>query len=95
MGNYFICTKSEVPALLKKAKAEAAQIIKEFSEFYTTSGVLEIEVEPVSFFRGYGIAGKLTWDGKVIKEEKDIGLLFLSLNEMMLSRMIEFGFTAH
>ena len=85
-------SRSDAPALIKRAEAEAAQILKEFSEFYATAGKLEIKIEPIQCFRGYSIGGKLTWDDKTIIEESDCGLLFLQLNEMMLKRMLQLGF---
>jgi hypothetical protein len=88
----FFCSRSDIPDLVKKAKAEAAQILKEFSMFYRTSGKLAIEIEPIEYALGYSIGGKLTWDGETLMEESDCGLLFLHLNEVMLKRMIQLGF---
>ena len=90
--SYFLCSRSDVPTLVKRAEAEAAQILKEFSDFYTTAGKLEIKIEPIQCFRGYSIGGKLTWDDKTVIEESDCGLLFLQLNDMMLKRMLQLGF---
>ncbi|NCC06700.1 MAG: hypothetical protein EOM30_01330 [Clostridia bacterium] len=89
--SYFLCSRRDVPALVKRAEAEAAQILKEFGEFYKTAGVLAIEIKPVQYFRGYGISGRLTWDGETVIEESDCGLLFLTLNEVMLNRMLQLG----
>ncbi len=91
MGNYFLCSKSEVPALVEQANAEAAQILKEFAMFYTTAGTLRIEPIPKQFYRGWSIAGRLWWDDKVLLEEEYVDLIFLHLNEMMLRRMIQLG----
>lgn len=89
---YFFCSRRDIPGLVEKAKAEAAQILKEFSMFYRTAGELAIEIAPIEYALGYSIGGKLTWDGKTILEESDCGLLFLHLNEVMLNRMIQLGF---
>lgn len=89
---YFLCSRRDIPELVKKAKDEAAQILKEFSMFYRTSGELAIEIEPIQYPLGFSIGGKLTWDGDPIMEESDCGLLFLHLNEVMLNRMIQLGF---
>lgn len=89
---YFLCSRRDIPALVEKAKAEAAQILKEFSMFYTTAGDLAIEIYPVQYVMGFSIAGKLTWDSETVMEESDCGLLFLHLNEVMLNRMIKLGF---
>lgn len=89
---YFFCSLRDIPALVEKAKAEAAQILKEFSMFYKTAGELAIEIYPVEYAMGFSIAGKLTWDGETVIEESDCGLLFLHLNEVMLNRMIKLGF---
>lgn len=88
---YFLCSHRDIPNLVEKAKAEAAQILKEFSMFFRTAGELAIEIEPIQYTLGYSIGGKLTWDGETILEETDCGLLFLHLNEVMLNRMIQFG----
>lgn len=88
---YFLCGRKDIPELVKKAKAEAAQILKEFSMFYRTSGELTIEIEPIQYPLGFSIGGKLKWDGDTIMEETDCGLLFLHLNEVMLNRMIQLG----
>ena len=89
---YFFCSRRDIPGLVEKAKAEAAQILKEFSMFYKTAGELAIEIEPVQYALGFSIGGKLTWDGETVMEESDCGLLFLHLNEVMLNRMIQLGF---
>jgi hypothetical protein len=89
---YFFCSRRDIPGLVEKAKAEAAQILKEFSMFYRTAGELAIEIAPIEYALGFSIGGKLTWDGQTIMEESDCGLLFLHLNEVMLNRMIQLGF---
>lgn len=89
---YFFCSRRDIPKLVEKAKAEAAQILKEFSMFYRTAGELAIEIYPIQYALGYSIGGKLTWDGDTLMEESDCGLLFLHLNEVMLNRMIQLGF---
>lgn len=88
---YFLCGRRDIPTLIEKANAEAAQILKEFAMFYKTAGELAIEVYPVQYPMGFSIAGKLTWDGDTLMEESDCGLLFLHLNEVMLNRMIQLG----
>ena len=88
----FFCSRKDIPSLVVRAKAEAAQILKEFSMFYKTAGELAIEIEPIQYALGFSIGGKLTWDGKTIMEETDCELLFLHLNEVMLNRMIQLGF---
>lgn len=89
---YFFCSRRDIPGLVEKAKAEAAQILKEFSMFYKTAGELAIEIEPIQYALGFSIGGKLTWNGDTVMEESDCGLLFLHLNEVMLNRMIKLGF---
>lgn len=89
---YFLCSHKDIPGLVEKAKAEAAQILKEFAMFYKTAGELAIEVEPIQYAMGFSIGGRLTWDGETVMEESDCGLLFLQLNEVMLNRMIQLGF---
>lgn len=89
---YFLCSRRDIPNLVEKAKAEAAQILKEFSMFYKTAGELAIEIYPVQYVMGFSIAGKLTWDGETVLEESCCDLLFLHLNNVMLNRMIKLGF---
>ena len=89
---YFLCSRKDSPYLVEKAKNEAAQILKEFSMFYRTSGELAIEINPIQYAMGFSIGGRLTWDGETVMEESDCGLLFLHLNEVMLNRMIQLGF---
>lgn len=93
--SYFFCGKRDIPNLVEKAQAEAAQILKEFAMFYTTRGKLAIEIEPIQYALGYSIGGKLTWDGETVMEETDCGLLFLHLNEVMLNRMIQLGLPSY
>lgn len=88
---YFLCSRSDIPGLVAKAEAEAAQILEEFSMFYRTAGELTIKIEPIQYAMGYGIGGKLLWDGEPVLEESDCGLLFLHLNEVMLNRMLQLG----
>ena len=88
---YFLCSRRAIPSLVAKAEAEAEQILKEFSTFYKTAGKLTIKIEPVQYICGFGISGKLLWDGDPVFEENDCGLLFLHLNDIMLSRMIQLG----
>lgn len=76
---YFLCNKKDVHRLVTKAKYEAEKILEELKAFYTISGVLDIEIEPIECFAGWYISGKLTWDGETVIEEKDCGLLFCSL----------------
>lgn len=92
---YFLCGRRDIYALMEKAKAEAAQILKEFSMFYRTAGKLAIEIEPIQYAMGYSIGGKLTWAGEVVMQETDCGLLFLHLNEVMLNRMIQLGIPSY
>lgn len=89
---YFLCSRRDVPGLVKRAETEAAQILKEFAEFYSTAGKLEIVIDPIQHPMGYSIGGRLNWDGETIVEENDCGLLFLQLNEVMLNRMLQLGF---
>lgn len=88
---YFLCSRRDVPGLMKRAEAEAAQILKEFAAFYSTAGKLEIVIEPIQHFRGFSIGGRLTWDGETVVEESDCGLLFLQLNDVMINRMLQLG----
>lgn len=88
---YFLCSRRDIPSLVAKAEAEAEQILKEFSAFYKTAGELTIKIEPMQYALGFGIGGKLLWDGEPILDERDCGLLFLHLNEVMLNRMIQLG----
>lgn len=90
-STYFLCSRSDVPGLIKRAETEAAQILKEFADFYSTAGKLEIVIEPIQHPMGYSIGGRLTWDGETVVEESDCGLLFLQLNDVMINRMLQLG----
>ena len=65
--------------------------MKEFAEFYSTVGKLEIVIEPIQHPMGYSIGGRLTWDEETVVEESDCGLLFLQLNDVMINRMLQLG----
>lgn len=88
---YFLCSRRDVPGLVKRAETEAARILKEFAEFYSTAGKLEIVIEPIQHPMGYSIGGRLTWDEETVVEESDCGLLFLQLNDVMINRMLQLG----
>ena len=88
---YFLCSRRDIPGLVAKSEEEAEQILKEFSVFYKTAGELTIKIEPIQYTCGFSIGGKLLWDGEPVLEEKDCGLLFLHLNDVMLNRMIQLG----
>lgn len=92
--SYFLCSRSDIPALVKRAETEAAQILKEFADFYSTAGKLEIVIEPIQHPMGYSIGGRLTWDGETLVEESDCALLFLQLNDVMLNRMLQSGWVS-
>lgn len=91
---YFLCSRRDIPKLVEKAEAEAAQILKEFAMFYKTAGELAIQIYPIQYPMGFSIGGRLTWDGNTLLEESDCGLIFLHLNEVMLNRMIQLGFAS-
>lgn len=88
---YFLCSRRDIPGLMKSAETEAAQILKEFAEFYSTTGKLEIVIEPIQHPMGYSIGGRLIWDGETLIEESDCAILFLQLNNVMLNRMLRLG----
>lgn len=87
--SYFLCCRSDIPGLVKRAETEAAQILQEFAEFYSTTGKLDIVIEPIQHPIGYSIGGRLTWNGETLIEESDCALLFLQLNDVMLNRMLQ------
>lgn len=74
---------------LRKAKAEAAQILKEFSEFYR--GDIGIVIEPKFHGLCWSITGTLMVNGEPVRTEDPCDLLFLSLNNLMLNRMLQLG----
>lgn len=90
---YFMCGRRDIPKLTKKAKEEAEEILREFSMFFPTARPLSIEIYICEYAMCYSIGARLVWDGKtVIQDESSADLLFLSLNECILKRMIELGF---
>lgn len=88
---YFSCGQRDISGLVSRARAEADQILNEFSMFFKTAGTLSIKVEPIEHETCYSIGGKLMWDDQVLLSESDCGLIFLHLNEVMLNRMIQLG----
>jgi hypothetical protein len=90
-GDYFCCSKRDVPRLVKQAKDEAAKLLKEFSQFY--SGDIGIEIGAKQYVTCWSITGTLTVNGKAVRTEDSCDLLFLTLNELMLERLrkIKFG----
>jgi hypothetical protein len=87
--DYFACGQKSVPALLKKAKQEAAQILKDFSEFY--HGEIGIEIGSKQHLLCWSITATLTLNGNPIKTEDPCDLLFLELNNLILARMLKGG----
>lgn len=90
-GNYFFCVRREVPALVKKAEAEAESVLRDFKEFFSPAGDLQIKIEPVEHVMCWSIGATLTWDGSPVQSEDDASLLFLTLNNMVLDRMLKSG----
>lgn len=87
--DYFACGKKSVPDLVEKAKKEAEQILKEFSMFYR--GNIGINIEPKDHELCFSIAATLTVDGEPVKTEDPCDLLFIELNELMLTRILKTG----
>ena len=91
-GSYFFCAKRDLPRLIERAQREAADVLKDFKAFFAPAGDLQIRIEP----RGHGVCWSvgavLTWDGEPVRSEDDAGLLFLTLNELVLNQMIKLGF---
>lgn len=88
---YFMCGKRSLPALMDKARAEADQLLKELQMFYTFGGKVEIEIFPVYHELCYSVGAKLTFDGALVRAEDTCDLLFLTLNNLMLNRMLKSG----
>lgn len=88
---YFMCGKRSLPALMDKARAEADQLLKELQMFYTFGGKVEIEIFPVDHELSYSVGAKLTFDGALVRAEDTCDLLFLTLNNLMLNRMLKSG----
>lgn len=87
--DYFACGKRSVPELVEKAKKEAEQILKGFAMF--CRGDIGITIEPKFHDLCWSITATLTVNGEPVKTEDPCDLLFLELNELMLSRMIKLG----
>lgn len=84
-NSYFLCDKSSVNELIKKAEKEAAEILKEFSMFFR--GNFSIKITANAYLMGFSIAATLFLDDKAIKTEDPADLLFLDLNNLMLQKM--------
>lgn len=85
----FACGKKSIPSLVEKARAEAEQILKEFSMFY--QGDIGIEIGTKFHGLCWSITATLTVNGEPVRTEDPCDLLFIDLNELMLKRMIELG----
>ena len=86
VGTYFLCSRCEVPGLIKKAERERDQLLKEFSAFYT--GAFELRIYDRVHFRGRSIAGDLFVGGVFCRQYDPVDLCFLDLNEIILTRLL-------
>ena len=86
-GTYFLCRRSEVPGLLEKAREEAEQILSELQHYYT--GDFCIVAYEKRHIEGCSIAGDLLVSGEVCRTFDPIDLLFLELNELMITRICQ------
>lgn len=84
---YFLCSKSESIELLKKAQEEATKVLDEFKIYY--AGDIGINVYVKKHVMGYSIAGDLTVNGEKCETYDPIDLCFLTLNELIIKRLIE------
>lgn len=90
VGNRFLCGKAELKDFIKKAEAEASNLVKELAMFF--NGNLSIAISYQEYAMGYSVKAALLLDGEEI-EKDDCDLLFLKLNNLMLQKMIEAGAT--
>lgn len=84
-GTYFLCRKSEVPELLKKATAEGERLLQEVRQYYR--GDFAIRAYANHHAEGWSIAGDLLVSGEVCRTYDPIDLMYLELNELMIVRM--------
>lgn len=92
-GTYFLCRRSEAPALLKRAEAEASKILDELAQFYT--GDISITARINTHVMGSSIAGDILVGGEICRSYDPIDLCFLELTELMMLRLIKARRTEH
>ena len=85
--NYFMCGERDVPELMKKARKEADEILKDFKEYF--AGDITIDIEARDHDLCYSIAAILRVNGIFVEEEDPCHLLFLELNNLELSRLLK------
>lgn len=91
--SYFMCGKRDVPGLTLKAKAEAEELLREFSVYFRPARPISIEIYTAEHPLCYSIGARLIWDGvDVIRDEDVCDLLFIDLNRLILNRMLELGY---
>lgn len=86
---YFMCRRSEVPELVTKAEAEARILLDELAVFYR--GDIDIRIAPESHGACMSIGADLLVGGELVRHEDCCELLFLTLNDLILKRMLQSG----
>lgn len=84
---YRLVSRSEVPALIAEAKAEAEHILTELRQFY--DGDITVRVYENHHAVANSIAGDLLVDGEVCRTFDPIDLMFPELNELLLMRILD------
>ncbi len=77
--------KKEIETIKKQLDEQIPTIIKEFNMYYKTKEEIKIEYNFVENLKGFNCEGSLYFGNKLIKKYDDIDLLFLDINEMILT----------
>lgn len=87
-GNDFLCSASELPAVIRKLEAERDRILREWRDMFGESNI-EITLEPKTHIMGWAVEATLYINGDPVRHYEFARLCFMELNELMLSKMLE------
>ena len=87
-GNDFLCSASELPAVIRQLEAERDRFLREWRGMFGESDI-EITLEPKKYIMGWAVEATLYIKGESVRHYEFARLCFLELNELMLSKMLE------
>ena len=86
-GNSLLCTKAELPEIMRRLERQRLDAIKDVSVFFL--GDIDIRLEPTKYVTGWGVEATLTVNGETVRHYMTAGLCFLELNLLVLEKIIE------
>lgn len=91
MGNCMFCDNlAESLQLEERAKARAAELLREMPYYIRTPGVLGIDVRRVLHpFSGYSVEADLLYDGEVLRHYESFELLELDLLSLQMKVLLK------